>query len=276
VSSVVIGKTSWNTVQTHRAQYFEPWLIPAYKKILDLLQLKENHVLLDAGCGSGLFSVLAIARGAQLIGTEADPGLLEIAKRRNPINHFLSERTDMLPFASNSFHVVVLLHVFEQPDRIEASIQEAARVLRPGGRLAISVWYDPVHPKSKDISGLGRKNISFITSIPFFQFERDAVEKLLKKSGLNLNYTTPVECPFLYSGLTETIKGLFRIEIASETGAGKKEQMILKKMEKLLKPFRTVDGFYFLQNSMIIYIASKQLVNNDLGPKISNGDFTMW
>jgi SAM-dependent methyltransferase len=276
VTSVRIGRTSWNAVQTHRAQYFEPWLIPVYKKILDLLQPKENHVLLDAGCGSGLFSVLAIARGAQLIGTEADPGLLEIAKRRNPVNHFLSEGTDMLPFAGNSFHMIVLLHVFEQPDKIEASIREAARVLRPGGRLAISVWYDPVNPKSKDILRLGRENISFIGSVPFSQFEPDVVEKLLKKSGLSLNYTTPVECPFLYSGLSDTIKGLLRIDIASKTSPGNKEQMILKKMEKVFEPFRTVDGFYFLQKRMIIYIASKQLVNNDLGLKISNGEFTMW
>jgi SAM-dependent methyltransferases related to tRNA (uracil-5-)-methyltransferase len=55
---------------------------------LEQLGSIKTKLLLDAGCGSGMFTSLAIKAGAQVIGVDAAPGLLEVARERNPHNNF--------------------------------------------------------------------------------------------------------------------------------------------------------------------------------------------
>jgi tRNA/tmRNA/rRNA uracil-C5-methylase (TrmA/RlmC/RlmD family) len=71
----------WSIEPHSWAQYFEPWFLPMYKKVLEQLELTEKDFLLDAGCGSGLFSNLAIETGAEVIGVDASIGLLGVARR---------------------------------------------------------------------------------------------------------------------------------------------------------------------------------------------------
>src|SRR5689334_15233827 len=88
----------WSIAPHYWSKYFEPFFTPVYKKVLEQIQLNENISLLDAGCGSGLFSHLAINAGAQVIGVDAAPGLLKLARQRNPKNNFLEEDLESLPF----------------------------------------------------------------------------------------------------------------------------------------------------------------------------------
>ena len=61
-----------------------PWLGPAYELVLDRLGSVPDTRLLDVGCGSGRFCVLAGERGARVAGIDATPELLAIARERNP------------------------------------------------------------------------------------------------------------------------------------------------------------------------------------------------
>ncbi len=107
----------WSIAPQYWSNYFEPFFLPMYKKTLEQLKLNEDSVMLDAGCGSGLFSYMAINTGAQVMGVDAAPGLLEVARERNPENNFLEEDLEALPFAENSFDLgnrVQLLPVCRQ------------------------------------------------------------------------------------------------------------------------------------------------------------------
>src|SRR5580698_1726203 len=113
MSTKTIQGKLWSVAPQFWAKHFEPIFLPMYKKVLEQLQLNNGHLLLDAGCGSGLFSNMAIATGAQVIGVDAAPGLLEVAKKRNPDNNFLEEDLESLPFANNSFDVVTGFNSFQ-------------------------------------------------------------------------------------------------------------------------------------------------------------------
>jgi len=88
MSTKAIQGKLWSVAPQYWSQYFEPCFIPMYKKVMGQLRLTEQTLLLDAGCGAGLFSSMAIQAGAQVIGVDAAPGLLKEAKRRNPSNNF--------------------------------------------------------------------------------------------------------------------------------------------------------------------------------------------
>src|SRR4051812_14783769 len=102
MSTKTIQGQLWSIAPKYWSRHFEPWFLPMYKKTLEKLELTPEHLVLDAGCGSGLFSSLVIDAGAQLIGIDAASGLLEIARERNPHNNFMEEDLEAMPFGDNS------------------------------------------------------------------------------------------------------------------------------------------------------------------------------
>lgn len=133
----------WSIAPQHWSKHFEPFFLPMYKKTLEQLTLTENSLLLDAGCGSGMFSSMAIENGAQVIGIDAAPGLLEVARQRNPQNNFLEEDLETMPFAKNSFDVVAGFNSFQYAGDFKNALLEAKRVMKRGGKLVIGIWDKP-------------------------------------------------------------------------------------------------------------------------------------
>jgi SAM-dependent methyltransferase len=106
--------------------------------------------LLDVGCGTGaLTHALALAApDARITGLDGDPAVLARARRRLahcPRVTLLEGRADDLRFEDGAFDRVtcaLLLHHLS-PAAQRAALREAARVLRPGGRLHVADWGRP-------------------------------------------------------------------------------------------------------------------------------------
>ena len=143
MSTKTIQGKLWSIAPQYWSKHFEPWFLPMYRKVLGQLELSGDKLLLDAGCGSGLFSYMAIQAGAQVVGVDAAPGLLEVAKQRNPQNNFLEEDLEALPFVEDTFHVVTAFNSLQYASDFEKALVEAKRVLKPGGKLVIGIWDKP-------------------------------------------------------------------------------------------------------------------------------------
>src|SRR5688572_340753 len=125
MSTKTIQGKLWSVAPKYWSQHFEPWFLPMYRRTMEKLGPIKSQLVLDAGCGSGMFSSIAIKTGAQLIGVDAAPGLLEVARQRNPHNNFLEEDLESLPFADESFHVVAGFNSFQYASNFEAALREA-------------------------------------------------------------------------------------------------------------------------------------------------------
>lgn len=143
MSKKTIQGKLWSVARQYWVQHFEPWFLPIYKKVLEQLELTEDHLLLDAAGNSGLFSYPAIEAGAEVIGVDSVAGLLHLARQRNPQNNFLEEDLEALPFADNSFHVVTAFNLYQHTGNFDNALREAITVLRPSGRLVITIWDKP-------------------------------------------------------------------------------------------------------------------------------------
>lgn len=95
----------------------------------------EGKRILDVGCGIGTYVRKFRQFSDEVFGVDVDPEKVEKASLSLP-NISLSP-AETLPFEDNSFDMVLLHEVIEHVDDDMKSIQEAFRVLRPGGRLVI-------------------------------------------------------------------------------------------------------------------------------------------
>lgn len=57
----------WSTAPADWTKYLEPTFIPMYQAVLSKIPLDAEKLLLDAGCGSGLFLSMAAATGVSTL-----------------------------------------------------------------------------------------------------------------------------------------------------------------------------------------------------------------
>jgi SAM-dependent methyltransferase len=94
--------------------------------------------VLDLGCGAGWFAGELAAAGFDVVGVEVAQEPLRRARERFGELEFLRVGERELPFASGSFDGVWLGEVLEHVQDGIGLLAELARVLVPGGRLALS------------------------------------------------------------------------------------------------------------------------------------------
>ncbi len=97
--------------------------------------------VLDAGCGSGPLSAALRARGAIVTGFDSSPVMVDLARRRlgEDADLQVADISQPLPFADGAFDDVVVSLVLHYLQDWTAPLAELRRVLKPGGRLLLSV-----------------------------------------------------------------------------------------------------------------------------------------
>ena len=95
--------------------------------------------LLDVGCGTGRLAARAERAGRAVTALDADESMVESARGRLR-GRVLRAALPDLPLPDASEDAISASFVLNHVDRPRAALAELRRVLRPGGRLAITVW----------------------------------------------------------------------------------------------------------------------------------------
>jgi SAM-dependent methyltransferase len=111
--------------------------------LLDAARVRSGTRVLDVACGPGRCAAAAAARGAVALGLDAAEGMVAVARARYPGIEFRRGDAERLPFADASFDAVVAGFVVNHLPQPERALAEFARVLRPGGWAAATVWDRP-------------------------------------------------------------------------------------------------------------------------------------
>lgn len=119
-------------------------------RLLDIAEVGPGVFVLDLGCGTGTLLAMAAARGAVVTGIDADPKMLAraVPKLQGREARLVEGYTTAVDLPEASFDVVVsslFFHHLRTEDK-RATLERAARWLKPGGRLVIADFARPRHP----------------------------------------------------------------------------------------------------------------------------------
>ncbi|MFT3702718.1 MAG: class I SAM-dependent methyltransferase [Agriterribacter sp.] len=123
------------------------FLKPMGEEIIRLLQPRNGEVILDIAAGTGEpgLTIAEMIKDGKVVITDLADGMLEVAKENAVKRGLTNVETRVcdvseLPFNNASFDAVSCRHGFMFFPDMQLAANEMARVLKPGGRVATSVW----------------------------------------------------------------------------------------------------------------------------------------
>jgi ubiquinone/menaquinone biosynthesis C-methylase UbiE len=196
----VAGDYQYRALQSgHPMQRF--WHRGKLVMIDELLRphVKEDSRILEIGCGAGNLLVQAGVRGSYPIGLDLSLQALTFVRSRlreltstpEAIRGFACVQSigESLPLADNTVDCAILSEVIEHLEAPQASIREATRVLRPGGRLLITT------PNYRSLWPLMEWTVDRLNMAPkmggeqhISKFDPSSLKGLMRQCGLHAEY----------------------------------------------------------------------------------------
>jgi SAM-dependent methyltransferase len=133
----------WEGRADSYGRFFEPVTSRVVEALADAAAVRRDIRVLDVCTGPGNVAAGCVSRGATVVGVDGADQMVALARRLHPEIEFRRADAEELPFDEASFDAVVgnfgILHL-GRPEHATAGF---ARVLSPGGRLALSTWDAP-------------------------------------------------------------------------------------------------------------------------------------
>ena len=145
-------------------------LIKSYETelILDMLRPARGELILDAGCGTGVFTLDLIDEGAEVAGLELSLAMLERAGRKLRGAPFHMAQGDMrlLPFQDRVFDKTVSVTAIEFIRDAGTAVAELFRVTKPGGLIVVATL-NSLSPWAERRNVCGEKGHSIFRDVIF-------------------------------------------------------------------------------------------------------------
>lgn len=182
--------------------------------LMEYLNPCSGETILDAGCGTGIFTTDFLEKDPLIVGVDISSKMLEVATAKSKGYKFLPVKGSILdlPFLDNYFDKVISNTAIEFIADGGKALSELYRVVKPGGTLIIatlnrlSPWaeertergkrggsdlYDKAHFRSPDeLMALAPIPGEFKTVVHFFKDEDPEKAETIEKEGIAANLDT--------------------------------------------------------------------------------------
>lgn len=250
----------WSARARAWSELLEQPFAPVYSSAFDAAQVAAGTKLVDVGCGAGLALRMAQERGADISGIDAAPQLVDIARSRCPEADIQVGELEDLPFVENSFDVVTGFNSFQYAANRIHALQEAQRVMKPGGRLVAAVWGQPENCQMGPyLAALGSLMPPPPPGAPgpWALSPPGALEELVEQAGLRPLSAHSVMTVFNFHDDDTATTGLLSSGPAVQAIQTSGEQAVATAVIDAIAPFKKIDGSYSLKNEFRFVVAGQ-------------------
>ncbi len=257
----------WETVSQGYEQHFADLTNQSVNEVLNAAAVEGGKQVLDVCCGPGVITAGATARGAKTFGIDFSSSAVDIASTNVPDAEIYEGNAQSLPFSDNTFDAVVcgfgIIHV---PDPQKA-LSEMYRVLKPAGRVAVSVWTLPnanngfglIYGAIKEHADMG---VDTPHGPDFFQFsDPDKLTEALLEIGFNEPSVNEVSQTWEFKepqGLfTSIMEGAVRARALIAAQTSDAQESILETVAAEVSEYKSSDGIYRVPMPALIGSAIK-------------------
>ena len=231
-----------------------------YPAILDALASPRGGCILDVGCGTGVFSKAATERGLLVTGIDASEVFVERAKRRVDAATFVCGEMEELPFPDEAFDSAVGCNSFQYAASPVHALNEARRVVKHGGSVAIAVWGSPERCEAAShIKALGTLLPPPPPGAPgpFALSNADALQNLLRDAGLDPEGVREVDVTWQYRDEEQTLRGMMSAGPAIRARSHVGEDATREALRQAIAPYHQSDGTFRMKNVFIFALGRK-------------------
>jgi SAM-dependent methyltransferase len=245
----------------------EPWsriqegqVLPLYEATFDAAGVGAGTALLDAGCGSGVALHLAVTRGAVCAGLDASPALLSVARDRVPDAELRVGELEDLPYADDTFDVATAFNSVQYAGDPGRALTELARVVRPGGLVAVATWGQPQDCQMTAVLGeivplMPPPPPGAPHEGPFALSEPGRLESFVSAAGLEPVEAREVACPMVYPDADTALRGQASSGVLVMAARHAGERAVDDALHRVLAQFTQGDGSVRIDNTFRFIIA---------------------
>ena len=162
--------------------------------------------ILDSGCGTGRLAVCLAERGYEAYGIDVNPDFIEVArdkaKAQGVSAYFMTAEAEQLPFDDEFFDICIVFHVLEHVVDWKKTIDEVARILKPGG-IALFETNNALYPFPREV-----KYIPCLGYVPH-KLRKKIIDMIALRFPKLVEYSlTPAIYWFTHTGLRKVVSAV--------------------------------------------------------------------
>lgn len=229
--------------------------------------VRPGACVLDVACGTGALTLAAaeiVGPSGSVIGLDANPEMLAVARRKPVSVEWLDGTAEALPLPDAGFDAVVSQFGFMFFEDKPKALREMMRVLRPGGRLAVAVCDDVENSPgygafARLLDRLFGQAVGDAFRAPFSLGNADQLQDICRAAGIHDAEVVQRNGKVRFS----SIDALVTTERACVWTLGgvlndQQFELLLKESETALAPFVVQDGTIEFDMPSLIITASKR------------------
>lgn len=235
--------------------------LPTYEEALRRIELGPGRRVLEVGCGTGVFLRAAADRGAEVVGLDASPALLELARERVPEAELHVGDMEALPFPDDAFDAVLGFNSFFFANDLVDALREARRVAKRGAPVVIQVWGRPERCSLEATKQVARRyfppppgNATGPPPPPLWQ--PGVLEGLASYAGLIPQSAFDISWPYIHADDDALSRALLSVAGLASIDDRTEEADVRDAILAAVAPYRAADGSYRLDNEFHFLIAT--------------------